>query len=142
MGTPMNTRRWIIALMLVLAVGHVPSASTPQQPSQTTVYMAYAYEGLSVDNTAGGVGWNTTLLNQPAINGRTLGRVTFRVRCASSTPCSLFARWDGTAPTSSTGYPLDENDVLVLDGAINIKQFRAIRSGANDAVLHSVLQQY
>lgn len=142
MGTPMTRLRWMIALVLVLAVGHVPAASTRQEPSQTTIYTAYAYEGLAVDNTAGGVGWSTALLNQPAQNGRTLGRVLFRVRCASSSPCSIFARWDGTAPTASTGYPLDEDDVFELDGAINIKRFRAIRSGANDAVLHSVLQQY
>lgn len=130
-------------VMLVVALGMQSSSATAQQsPTTTSVYSAYGYQALTVDNTAGGVQFSTTILNEAQALGRTIQMVQFRVACAASSPCSINTRWDGSAPTTTVGFQLNEGDIANLYGVQNIKFFRAIRTGANSAVLHVVYSYY
>lgn len=47
-------------------------------------------------------------------------------------------RWtcDGTPPTDTLGHILQAKEALIIRGFGNIKNFRAIRDGASDAVLN------
>lgn len=81
------------------------------------------YESVTVDNTVGGV---------------FLTRATYdRARNAFMTLESAQIRFtkDGTAPTTSVGHLLQVGQTLNLDGSNEIKNFRAIRTGAASGVL-------
>lgn len=43
--------------------------------------------------------------------------------------------YDGTTPTSTVGHILDISDVLVIDGIVNVQNFRAIRTTASSGTI-------
>lgn len=45
-------------------------------------------------------------------------------------------RWDGTAPTSTVGTPLEIGDILTIDSHEDATRIRFIRTGATDGVLN------
>lgn len=123
------------ALLIIVAMVVALTAPLVAQQSTTDVLTAYNHESLTVDNTAGGVGFSTTILAEPAGIGRQVAMASFRVVCASSSPCSINVTYDGIVPTSSAGFPMDVDETGTLYGTDNIRRFRAIRSGSNSAVL-------
>ncbi len=126
----------IFSLILALVVLAVPLGA--QQPTTASIYTAFSDESLTVDATAGGVPFTAATYNAQAPFGRSVAMATFRVVCSASSPCSINVLYDGNAPTSSTGFPLDVGDIGTIYGQANIQKFRAIRSGANSAVLRVV----
>lgn len=49
---------------------------------------------------------------------------------------NIFYTLDGSTPSSSNGKRLVTNDVLGIAGYDKIGQFKAVREGASDAVIH------
>ena len=44
-------------------------------------------------------------------------------------------RYDGAVPTAAIGHLLEIGDVLVIEGALNIQSFQAIRTGGTSGTL-------
>ena len=130
------------ALILALVASLIAAPVVEAQQSTASIYTAYNNENLTVDDTAGGVGFSTTIINQPNGLGKTVGMVSFRVVCASSSPCAINVLYDGSAPSTTVGVNLNEGDIVNLYGTLNIKMFKAIRSGANSAVLRVIYHYY
>lgn len=106
--------------------------------NNTTVFrVAYTYENLTVDNTAGGVPFTSTKVTSTTniINSAQL--ITFTIDCASGTTCPIRMMVDGaTTVTTSVGFRADYQQSISLFGHDNIVRFRAIREGATSAILN------
>lgn len=89
-------------------------------------HRGYDREDITVDNTAGGVGFDVTILNTSPAPKR------IYVTCESA-QCRF--TYDGTAPTTSLGHVLNPMDSLYVEGLQNMRNFRAIRTGTTSAKL-------
>ncbi len=89
-------------------------------------YVGYDREDIVVDNTVGGVGFTLSKLN----TSPSPKRVYITVEDAQ---CRF--TYDGTAPTASLGHILNPFDTLYVEGLKNMKNFKAIRTGASSAKL-------
>lgn len=87
-----------------------------------------AYEEVTVSTAAIGL---TALTLNPG--GTYPDKIKGALIVVSAQPINF--RIDGTDPTSAIGIPLVAGDILKIFGAQTLKQFKAIRSGASDAVL-------
>lgn len=97
---------------------------------------ARAHASLTVDATAGGVGFAAAnLASRPTVNDP-----YDPVRHISEVFCTLETAQirytlDGTAPTTSVGHLLEVGDTLTIQGRDNIVNFRAIRTGATSGTM-------
>ena len=83
-------------------------------------------EDITVDNTVGGVGFTASKLATQTPPKRIY--ITVETAQCRFTYC-------GTAPTNELGHPLNPFDTLYIEGLVNMKNFRAIRTGDNSAKL-------
>lgn len=130
-------KRFLFATFILTALV-VASATAGAQSSTTRFFSAIlsASEEVTVDATVGGVRFTTTKVQSgTAPNNRIAQLATFRVTCAASTPCSVRMTMDGSAPTTSHGFPLNEGDIISISSFQNIDAARFIRTGANSAIL-------
>ena len=67
--------------------------------------------------------------------GRTPVRATLTLETAQ-----IRFTYHGTAPSAAVGHLMDVGDALTLEGAVNITNFRAIRSGSTSGVLSVTLE--
>lgn len=89
-------------------------------------HKAYDREDVTVDATVGGVKLDVTKLDtQP--NPK---RVYITIENAQ-----IRFTYDGTAPTTTLGHILHPMDSLYVEGYTNMKNFRAIRTGATSGKL-------
>lgn len=116
---------FIVLLILSLAT---PVAA---QNNTTRFFNAYDYENLTVDSTAGGVGFSTSKLS-----GTKAQAVTVTISCASGTSCNARFTVDGTAPTTTVGLLVSYGQSFVIYGSSNLRRFKAIREGATSAVFN------
>jgi hypothetical protein len=84
----------------------------------------YAYDQITVADTAVGLGtnWQT-------------GEHTHIRAVLTAFNGHMRYRYDGTAPTSTTGHLLSHGDSLIIEGSVNVNQFKAIRAGSQSGVL-------
>ena len=94
----------------------------------TSGNVGFARETLTVDSTAGGVGF-TAATYAPS------GGVPTRAKRAFVTAETAQSRYtyDGTAPTTTLGHLLEAGQSLTVEGYDNIAAFRAIRTGDTSA---------
>jgi len=92
---------------------------------------AFAYESITVSNTA--VGFTPSVYNPTGHKAQ----VAF-VTCEDA---SIRFRIDGTAPTASEGHLLNSGDSTTIEGYENIKNFKAIRTGASNATLRVTYEE-
>lgn len=80
------------------------------------------YQQLTVDNTSGGVALTVPISSNVAV-----------IKSETAQ-----ARWrdDATNPSTTVGMPFDIGDILVLNDALSLSQFKAIRTGATSAVFN------
>lgn len=94
------------------------------------------HASLTVDNTAGGVGFAsgdlsvTLTTNDPVV----ITRYVTEVFCTLET-AQIRYTLDGTAPTTTVGHLLEIGDTLTIQGRDNIVNFRAIRTGGTSGTL-------
>lgn len=94
-------------------------------PFNDRSYEPQGFETLTVDNTAGGVGFTAAKLS-PNRGRAVLGPLeTAQIRFTV----------DGTAPTTTVGHVLEIGQVLYLDEQKELVNFRAIRTGASSGSL-------
>lgn len=111
----------------------MPSA----QQNTTRFFIGCEYENLTVDNTAGGVGFTASEYQSSAcLSGAQ--SVTFTIECSGGgTSCPIRMMLDGTtAVTSSVGMRADYGQSVVIYGLTSLIRFRAIREGATSAILN------
>ncbi len=88
--------------------------------------VGFAYEAITVGATAVGF---TTATFLPS-NARAATRAVITAETAQ-----IRFRWDGTDPTASEGHLLEIGDSYPIEGTQNLRQFKAIRTGATSATL-------
>ena len=94
---------------------------------QASILQTFDQEDLTVDATVGGVRLTLSyILTTPPAKAATLTVETAQIRWTC----------DGTTPTTTVGNPMDAGDSIVISGAQNIKQFRAIRTGGTSGSLN------
>lgn len=103
---------------------------------------AIGRQTLTVDATAGGVGFTAANFSRVSTGTGANSGATLDARCALITVDGDVEtndiRWtcDGTAPVAATtGHLLQAGDVLTLYGYGNILKFRAIREGGTNGTL-------
>ena len=83
-----------------------------------------AAESLTINNTAGGVGFTSTYTRDGYIYAE-------RAIVGPIEGGQIRYTLDGsTAPTTTVGSLLEIGDVLIIEGASNIQNFKAIRTGS------------
>lgn len=103
----------LAVLLLPLAVG-----------AQTSV----TFETVTFDNTSGGVGFTATTL-QPT-GGPVMTHCEGKLETAQ-----IRIRYDGGAPTTTVGRPVDVGEVIAVDGLAYLQAFRGIRTGGSSGVI-------
>jgi len=126
-------RKLLFATTVALALWLTPTSA--QQSSTTAFRAAFASEEVTVDATAGGVGFTAAKLTQTTPNFRRAVLASFRVTCPASSPCSLRFTLDNSTVTTTHGFLLNEGDIVNLYNYVNLSQARFIRTGANSAIL-------
>lgn len=86
---------------------------------------AISYESITVANTA--IGITSSVYT---VSGKNASKCV-----ASLETAQIRVRLDGTNPTSSEGVLVEIGQSLTIDGFVNIKAFRAIRTGSTSGVL-------
>jgi len=89
-------------------------------------HKGYDREDITVDNAVGGVGFTAAKLNTQTPPKR----IYITVETAQ---CRF--TYDGTAPLTTLGHPLNPFDTLYITGLQNMKNFRAIKTGTNNSKL-------
>lgn len=89
---------------------------------------AYASEKITIDNTAGGVGFTATLLKNGIVNKAY--EASFRVETAQFRYTT-----DGSAPTTTVGILAEIGDFITITGESDINRFKGIRTGGTSAVI-------
>lgn len=100
-------------------------------------FTAYDEENITVDNTVGGVAFTASIVSPSGMPYRAQS-VNVKVNCASTSPCSIRMTLDGTAPTTTVGFLLNEADIITIFNYTNINKARFIRTGANSATLNVI----
>ena len=95
-------------------------------------HKAYNYEELTITGAGGGIGFTASILNTQTPPKRVY------VTCETA-QCRF--RYDGTAPTSSVGHPLNPFDQIYVEGLSNMKNFKAIKTGSTSALLRCTFER-
>lgn len=99
----------------------------------TQEYTWFARERITIDNTVGGVGF-TAATYKPTTGDRK--GIAARIAKFTIETADIRYTQDGsTAPTSAIGKIIYETGGDTILGLQNIKNFKAIRTGANSATL-------
>lgn len=120
---------------LVLSVLLIPSTLIAQS-NTTRFFIAYDYENLTVDNTAGGVALDSDKVTNPSNPIESAQLITFSVSCASGTDCPARFTLDTTAPTTTVGILVSYGQIISVYQHDSIANFKAIRTGATSAVFN------
>ncbi len=83
---------------------------------------AGAAEALTFDNTTGGIGFTASTY---VSNNESATKALFVLEGAQ---CRFTI--DGTAPTTTVGHLIEVGDVVTIEGASDIANFKCIRTGA------------
>lgn len=86
---------------------------------------AISYESITVANTA--IGITSSVYT---VSGKNASKCVGSLETAQ-----VRVRLDGTNPTTSEGVLVEIGQTVTLDGFVNIKAFRAIRTGSTSGVL-------
>lgn len=83
---------------------------------------AGAGESLTFDDTAGGVGFTTSNITVGSVEA---GKAVFVLEGGQ---CRFTV--DGTTVTTTVGTLIEIGDIVTIDGASDVKRFKAIRTGS------------
>ena len=93
----------------------------------------FAYEPVTVDDTAEGVGLTEATLNPPAGRQATIARLYVEAAAGIELRYTV----DGTTVTTAVGTPASNGDAIELFGLTEMRKFRAIRTDATSLTLHA-----
>lgn len=121
-------KKLITGLLTVLALAGEAAA----QSNTNREYTTFATESITVAGTAIGFTAATIAPVGAAYRARL---ATFVVECSASSPCPIRVLTTGSNPTSTVGLKLNEGDSIAVYGYDDISNFKAIRTGANSAII-------
>ena len=124
------------SFLLILGLILFPFISPVNGQNTTTrFFIAYDYENLTVDSTAGGVALDADKVSNPSNPVESAQLITFSVTCdGGGTSCNSRFTLDGTAPTTANGILVQYGAIISIYQHNNIVNFRAIREGATSAI--------
>lgn len=93
----------------------------------------YAYEAITIDATAGGIGFTATKLRQQIGTSTQCNKAQEVFITVETAPVNFTT--DGTAPTAAVGHLLNAGDSITITGQGNIARFKAFRTTAVSGVL-------
>lgn len=96
-------------------------------------FFAYADESITIDNTAGGIGFTASKITSTSGPGLSAQSATFTINCTSGTSCPIRITLDGTAPTTTVGMRADYGQSVTIYAQTNLVNFKAIREGSTSA---------
>ena len=96
------------------------------------LYVAFAFETITFADTAKGL----TEASYKNADDNFAKRALMTVESAQ-----LRYRYDGVAPTALVGHVLNPGDTLILIGATNIKNFKAIRTGVTSSKVSATYEK-
>lgn len=124
-------KKYLLFLVLVFIPTQIKAQQQP--PNNTTFRTAFAYEQVTLDNTAGGViltaaTYNPTVTDTPSSVTRAELAV---VNCNNAQ-----ARYkvDGGTVTTTSGMLIQDGDWFLIYGYNNISAFHGIRTGTTSVV--------
>lgn len=92
----------------------------------------FAFETITVANSA--IGCTAATANPSNAPGAVRAVMTLET-------AQIRYRYDGTDPTSTVGHLLEIGETLVLEGADNIRRFKAIRTGSTSGALSTTYER-
>lgn len=131
----MKTKLSVLAALLIgLAIGP-PRAQAQQTNSTTRYYTAFAYEDITVTNSAKVF---TAATYNPGLGKLGASLASFSVTCASGTSCPITFRTDPSAAslTAGNGYQADYEMTVNVYNLPNIQNFNVLLTGATTATIH------
>lgn len=118
----------------------LPSATTlsAQQNNEplnatTRVRVAFAWESVTFDATAGGIGLTSATYN-PTVTDKPSEFSRAELAVMSCQTAQIRYRVDGGTVTSANGMIVNPGDMLMVYGFANISAFRGIRTGGTSGV--------
>ncbi len=110
---------------------------------QIAVLKAYANEAITVDATAGGVAFTSSLVNPTCTSCPINTLRAQRVDCVSEANSGAQFRVTitGTAPTTTVGQLITSGQSFTVYGYSNILAFRAIRTAATSTSMYCVFSR-
>lgn len=128
--------RKFLLVLFFCSIGIIASA----QQNTTRSFQAFDSDKVTIDATAGGIGFTTTKINPTAAisNDRQAQLAECTVKCTTTSPCEITARADNAATlTTANGSTFfNDGDKFRVWWYTNISKFKAIRTGANSADLY------
>jgi hypothetical protein len=95
---------------------------------RSNTYDPFDKEELTVDDTVGGVSFDTDKI-------RPAGEIPAEIACCTLETAQIRHWIDGSAPTTTEGHLTEIGDTLVVEGEVALENFRAIRTGGTSGEL-------
>ncbi len=134
----MTKKTLLLVTILTLAAPVVNSTHklTAQQDLLQTIRFrtAFAYEAITLDSTAGGVGFTSATFN-PVVTDSPSSLTRAELAVVNCNNAQARYRVDGVAAVTTTnGMLIQDGDWLVIYGFAHISAFKGIRTGATSVV--------
>lgn len=137
-----QSRSLLLSLLLSLLILSLPSISHAQSTlttlnTQISVVTAFNDEQVTIDATAGGVGFTAAKINPSCTNCNPDNSRASRADCKVES-ADIRLSLTATAPTSAVGLLIANGSTFTLYGYTNISTFKAIRTAAVSATLSCI----
>lgn len=122
----------ILGLLFISSPNEIEviAQTNPLQQNQLQFRTAFAYEAITLDATAGGIGFTAATYN-PTVTDQLSSFSRAEVAVVNCTGAQARYRIDGAgAVTSANGMLINDGDWFVIYGYANIAAFKGIRTGA------------
>ncbi len=132
----MFKRILVIAAALCLVTISNNTKLTAQQDLLQTIRFrtAFAYEAITLDSTAGGIGFTSATFN-PTVTDSPSSLTRAELAVVNCNNAQARYRVDGVAAVTTTnGMLIQDGDWLVIYGFAHISAFKGIRTGATSVV--------
>ncbi len=125
----------ISAALLIPNVAQ-PQGNNPKLTQTTAIRIAFDTQKLTVDSTAGGVGFTSSIINPSCTScDPSLNRAS-AAACTLETAEIRISTVTADAPTTTTGMLIPAGSSIVIYGYADISTFKAIRTGGTSGVLN------
>ncbi len=123
----------LLLTLILLSLSFTDGEAQQNLSDKTRIRTAFAWESVTFDATAGGIGFTSATYN-PTVTDKPSEFSRAEVAVLSCQTAQMRYRVDGGTVTSSNGMLVNPGDMLIVYGFSNISAFRGIRTGGTSAV--------